>query len=81
MKKRKDWGNDSLINNFDLLFEKFRDSVIVLSYGDPGNPTINEIQELLFQYKRRVKTFKANYKYRLNHSNGNGLSEVLMIGM
>lgn len=78
---RIDWGSGSVLNNFDALFKKFNDSTIAVSYGDPGNPTITNLEELLYQYKRKVKVVKIPYKYKLNRSRGAQLNECLLIGI
>lgn len=80
IKGNNEWGKNSLEENFDHLFEKFEDSIIVTSYGEPGNPSIQKIKELLLQYKSEVKVMKTKYKYKLNHKNSDKMCEVLMIG-
>lgn len=66
--------------NLNKLFEKFQNSIIVISYGEPGNPSIEKIGELLLQYKSEIMVAKTEYKYRLNRKNGKEMREVLMIG-
>jgi len=80
IKEENLWDSNSMEDNFDALFRKFKDSIIVVSYGEPGNPPISKIKELLSRYKTRVKIVKKEYKYRLNRGNGHGLYEVLIIG-
>lgn len=80
LKEENLWDYDSLEHNFDALFSRFKDSIIVVSYGEPGNPPISKIKELLSQYKSKVRIVKKEYKYRLNCRNGHGLYEVLIIG-
>ena len=79
-KEETEWHKNSLEDNFDHLFKKFQDSIIVISYGEPGNPSIKKIKELLLQYKSKVRVMKTEYKYKLNRNNGNKMSEVLVIG-
>lgn len=74
------WNEDSVEDNFKALFERFKDSIIVVSYGKPGKPSIWKIKKLLLKYKPSVKVIKKEYKYKLNHKNGHGLYEVLIIG-
>lgn len=62
---------------FDRLFEKFRDSILVVSYRSDGIPSIEDMENLLKKYKPTVEEIKRkNYKYVLsvNHS-----EEVLLI--
>lgn len=75
------WDKASVETNFDKIFDKFQDSKIVISYGDPGYPSIETIKELLFQYKDNIKIEKKEHIYALNNSckNGNKLYEILVI--
>jgi len=75
------WDKKSIITNFDSLFCKFKDSMLVISYGDPGYPSVDEIKELLGQYKNKIDIRRKEYKYGLNHThkNGNKLYEALII--
>lgn len=81
VKEQNLWDTNAIKKNFDILFKRFKDSIIVVSYGDPGNPPITKIKEMLRQYKSKVKIVKKRYKYKLNHKNGHGLYEVLIIGV
>ena len=78
-RKMTGWDQDDIEQNFDKLFSKFQDSIIVVSYGDPGFPSVNCIKNVLKKYKREVWLVKKPYNYKLNHKNG-GLSETLIIG-
>lgn len=80
VKKRSSWDDNDVKGNFNALFEKFQDSVIVVSYGDPGTPSVKTITRLLRQYKSKVVVLKKRYNYRLNRGNGNKMYEVLIIG-
>jgi len=80
IKEKTDWDKNSLKEIFDHLFKKFQDSIIVTSYGEPGNPSIQEIRELLLQYKSDVEVMKTEYKYKLNRKNGDKMREALVIG-
>lgn len=79
-KEKTGWENNTLEKSFDNLFEKFQDSIIVVSYGNPGTPSIYKIKKLLLQYKPKVSVYRRRYSYKLNHSNGNKMHEVLIIG-
>lgn len=79
-KKKTRWEENPLEENFDFLFNRFKESTIVVSYGDPGYPSIGTIENLLRRYKSNVRSIKTPYSYKLNHKNGNGLYEVLIIG-
>lgn len=79
IKQKTGWDNVRIEENFAKLFAKFQNSIIVISYGEPGNPSISKIRELLKSYKKRVRVVKRPYNYKLNHKNG-GLFEALIIG-
>lgn len=73
---------NTIRDNLEKLFNKFRDSIIVLSYKSPGIPTEDEIVSLLRKYKSRVRVEKIKYSYALNRSNGGTQEniELLIIG-
>lgn len=79
IKKKTGWEENSE-KTFDYLFRKFKNSIIVVSYGNPGTPSIQKIKELLHQYNSKVSVVKKQYNYKLNHGNGNKMYEVLIIG-
>jgi len=64
------WLDEEQIKQgFDRLFDKFKNSILVVSYRSDGIPSIEELLELLHKYKERVS--KANhikYKYVLSKS-------------
>lgn len=63
---------------FDRLFDKFQDSILVVSYRADGIPSIHELISLLKKYKSHVKELeRRNYKYVLSN---NDSEEVLLIG-
>lgn len=74
------WMMQDPEKNFHDLFQKFRNSIIVVSWGEPGVPSIQEIVSLLENYKSRVVVRRKSYNYRLNRNNGEGMYEVLIIG-
>lgn len=80
IKEQNEWEKNSIQDNFKGIFEEFQDSIIAISYGDPGTPSIFEIRKLLSQYKSEISVIQKEYSYKLNHKNGNGLYEVLIIG-
>jgi len=73
------WTDKKRIHSaFDRLFEKFNDSILVISYRSDGIPTVEELVTLLKKYKQNIQEIKRkNYKYVLstNHS-----EEILLIG-
>ncbi len=77
--KKTRWDTDLLEDNFDTLFCRFRKSIIVVSYGAPGYPSIYTIRKILKQYKSNARVIRRPYNYKLSNKNG-GLFEVLLIG-
>jgi len=80
VEQKSKWEQNSLEENFTRLFEKFRDSVIVISYGHPGTPHISRIVQLLKQFKSDVSVSEKEYAYKLNRRNHSGMYEILVIG-
>lgn len=72
----------NVLESFELLFEKFQDSTIVVSYKANGVPSIKEIETLLTKFKKRVESVSKHYIYALNRQNGNAKEnrEVIIIG-
>ncbi|MCK5269953.1 MAG: hypothetical protein KAJ46_04175, partial [Sedimentisphaerales bacterium] len=73
------WANKKQIcPAFERLFEKYKDSIIVVSYRSDGIPSISELIEMLQKYKTNVEELRRkNYKYVLSTNNSD---EVLLIG-
>ena len=76
--KKSVWtGKDLIHNAFDRLFNKFKDSILVVSYRSNGIPSGVEIMALLKKYKREVEEVKRkDYKYVLSN---NGSEELLFV--
>lgn len=74
---KNEWCNKGEIHQaFERLFEKYQDSILVVSYRDDGTPTIEELVEMLKTHKQSIQVEKLNYKYVLSHGNS---KEVLII--
>lgn len=73
------WIDKNLIYAaFEKLFEKFTDSILIVSYRSDGIPTISELVNLLGKYKQNVEEVKRkSYKYVLSNNHS---EEVLLIG-
>ena len=73
------WTDKNRIHSaFDRLFEKFKDSILVISYRADGIPSVDELVKLLKKYKRNVQELdRTPYKYVLSTNNS---AEVLLIG-
>lgn len=74
---KNEWCDKREIHEaFERLFEKFQDSILVVSYRDEGTPTIPELVEMLKKYKKTIEVKKLDYKYVLSKS---ASKEVLII--
>jgi DNA adenine methylase/adenine-specific DNA-methyltransferase len=80
-RRRTAWTDKKEIYSaFDRLFQRYRDSIIVLSYRSDGIPSEAELVALLKQYKRRVQVEHfGQYKYAL--STNAEVKEMLLIGI
>ena len=77
-----DWVNPEANSEaFDALFEKFKRSIIVVSYKKFGTPSIDTLIRMFRRHGRKVRSRSRHYKYALNHQNGSAElnREVLLI--
>lgn len=83
LSSQNDFKKDNVHQSLQLIFEKFQKSILVLSYKQGGIPTINELQEMMGKFKKRVYIESRHYKYALNRQNGDAKKnrEVLIIGI
>ena len=66
---------------FESLVETFKNSIIVISYKEPGIPSKTKLIRLMKKYKKRViVTHGIKYDYALNKNNGFH-KEYLLIGL
>ena len=80
LEKDSSWEQNSPEINFEFLFKKLSKSIIVVSYGRPGNPSIERIADLLRSVKSTVDVVERGYAYSLNRRNHSGMYEVLIVG-
>lgn len=74
-----DWSNKNNIHlAFRKLFDKFKDSIIIVSYRSDGIPSIKEIASFLEEVGKKVKINELEYKYAL--STNRAIKETLLIG-
>lgn len=56
-----------ILDEFNKLFEKYKDKILVISYRGDGIPNEEEIKYLLLKYKKNIREIKAkDYKYALS---------------
>ena len=71
---------------FDLLFKRFRDSVLIVSYSSNSLPTLDEMVAIMAKHKSHVEVIPIDYKYSIgNHGhkvgdNKNDVQEYLFVG-
>lgn len=74
---KNEWCNKGEIHQaFEKLFDKFKDSTLVVSYREDGLPTISELVTMLEKYKKDIEVKKLDYKYVLSTGTS---TEVLII--
>jgi adenine-specific DNA-methyltransferase len=73
----------NIYQSFDILFEKFKQSIIVVSYKNGGIPSVETLVKKLKRHKKSVYMRSQHYIYALNKQNGNSERnrEVLIIGI
>ena len=62
------WTDKNQIqDNFDKLFRKFQNSILVISYRMDGLPSVDELLTILRKYKTHIRVEKSpNYRYVLS---------------
>lgn len=71
---------------FDLLFKRFRDSVLVVSYSSNSQPTLDEMVAIMTKHKRHVEVVPVDYRYSFGNQghkvgdNNNAVQEYLFVG-
>ena len=74
---KNEWCNRGEIHSaFESLFNKFSDSILVISYRDDGIPTTAELIDMLTKIWKIVEVKKMDYKYALSNESSR---EVLII--
>lgn len=73
------------VDAFDRLFQKFADSVLLVSYSSNSRPTQDEMLVLLGKYKKNVDVIPIDYKYSFGNqrdaqTNKNSVQEYLFVG-
>lgn len=76
--KPSPWSDKKLIHfAFDKLFNKYKNSILVVSYRSDGIPSIDELFNLIKKYKTEIEVLlRTNYKYVLSNNHSD---EVLII--
>jgi len=67
---------DKIHQDFKELFNKFKNSKLVISYRDDGIPTTTELVGMLEGLGKKVKIHTMNYQYVLSQTKS---SEILIV--
>lgn len=71
---------------FDLLFKRFKASVLVVSYSSNSQPTLDEMVAIMAKHKRHVDVVPVDYRYSFGNQghkvgdNNNAVQEYLFVG-
>lgn len=71
---------------FDMLFKRFRESVLVVSYSSNSQPTLDEMIAIMAKHKRHVEVVPVDYKYSFGNQwhkvgdNNNDVQEYIFVG-
>ena len=73
-------------NAFDLLFKRFADHILLVSYSSNSLPSLDEMVALMSKYKEHVEVIPVDYKYSFGNQknkvgdNRNSVQEYLFLG-
>lgn len=79
-------GKESTHTGLSNLFEKFKKSILLVSYSSNSLPTKSDIENMLLQYKRTVTTFEIDHVYSFGNQKNvagnpsNKVKEYLFLG-
>jgi len=71
---------------FDLLFRRFRENILLVSYSSNSQPTMDEMIAIMAKHKRHVEVVPVDYKYSFGthahkvDDNKNTVKEYLFVG-
>jgi len=74
----------SAVEAFDMMFRKFADSTLILSYSSNGYPDLPVLVNLMKQYKPTVEVLEKNHRYHFGTHAGVTRAEVqeyLILGL
>ena len=68
---------------FNIIFHKYSDSILVVSYSSNSLPTMEEMVSILKKYKKNVEVIPINYRYSFGtrlDTNRNKVQEYIFLG-
>ena len=67
------------LKGFEKIIDHFQDSIVVISYKEPGLPSISELETIIHQFKKtNINICRRPHFYALNKNNGH-YNEVLIV--
>lgn len=74
-----------VVDAFDQLFKKFKDSILIVSYSSNSLPTQDEMVAIMAKYKEHVEVVPIDYTYSFGNqkeakTNRNKVQEYLFVG-
>jgi DNA adenine methylase len=69
-----------------MLFKKFSDSVLIVSYSSNSQPTLDEMVGLISAHKNHVDVVAIDHRYSFGNQghkvddNNNGVKEYIFVG-
>ena len=78
-------SRDGAAAAFDSLFEKYKDSILIVSYSSNSQPTKEEMVEIMERHKQHVEVVPIDYTYFFGNqkdakSHRNAVQEYLFVG-
>lgn len=73
-------------NAFDVLFRRFAENILLVSYSSNSLPSLDEMVALMSKYKEHVEVLPVDYKYSFGNQkkrvgdNRNSVQEYLFLG-
>jgi len=80
-RQKNEWTDKKhILDAFGRLFQRYQESIIVVSYRSDGIPSESELETSLKRYKRNVRVkYYGQYQYAL--SSNRASEEILLIGV
>jgi adenine-specific DNA-methyltransferase len=66
-----------ILSAFEAVFDRWRESILAVSYRSEGIPSVEDLRKLLKRHKRKVTVREMDYKYALSINKTN--RELLLI--
>jgi DNA adenine methylase len=79
-------SRNGAVQAFDLLFKRFSDSVLMVSYSSNSLPTLDEMVAIMAKHKSHVDVIPVDYKYSFGNqgnkvgNNKNTVQEYIFVG-